>query len=228
VGSLLVTALGLGLAGIDPAGALIAVAALAAGARERAVLLYGAVVLLGTALLGTVLSLTVGSALGDVDWSGLVPSGRLGAVLELVVGVALVTWGLVRLLRRGVRPPRSRRTAAGTAGLLGAASLFTLSAALDPTFVALTVLAGRGQETLTVALAHLLWAVISQTPLALLLVAIVLGSHQRAVARFRSWWDRAEPVVRRVVTVAALGVGAVLVLDAGWWFASGDFLLPEP
>ncbi|WP_222272572.1 hypothetical protein [Modestobacter marinus] len=136
--------------------------------------------------------------------------------------------GLVRLLRRGVRPPRSRRTAAGTAGLLGAGALFALSAALDPSFVALTVLAGRGQEVLAVGLAHLLWALISQAPLTLLLVAIAVGSHEGAVERFRSWWERAQPVVRRVVTAAALAVGAVLVLDAGWWFASGEFLLPEP
>ena len=48
---LLLTALGLGLAGLDPAGALLAVGALG-GARERHVAAYGLVALLGTAAFG--------------------------------------------------------------------------------------------------------------------------------------------------------------------------------
>ena len=90
MGALLVTVLGLGLAGLDPAGALIAAAALTAGARDRAVLLYGVVVLVGTALLGTVLSLTLGARLASVDWSVLVPAGRVGAIIELGVGAGLL------------------------------------------------------------------------------------------------------------------------------------------
>ena len=49
MGELVLAALGLGLAGIDPAGALIAIAALAAGARDRAVMAVGLVSILGTA-----------------------------------------------------------------------------------------------------------------------------------------------------------------------------------
>ncbi|SDQ19480.1 hypothetical protein [Quadrisphaera sp. DSM 44207] len=228
MGSLLATALGLGVAGVDPAGALIAVAALAAGARDRVVLGYGAVVLVGTAVLGAVLSLTVGSTVAEVDWSVLVPSGRGGAVLELVVGALVLAWGMVRLVRRGARTPRPRRTATGAARLLGVGAVFALSAVLDPTFLALTVLAGRGQDVVAVVLAHLLWAVVSQAPLVLLLVAVARGGHQRAVERFRTWWARAQPGLRRVGTAALLLIGAVLVLDAAWWFATGGFLLPEP
>ena len=43
---LLLTALGLGLAGLDPSGALFAAGALGAGARERHVVAFGLVTLL--------------------------------------------------------------------------------------------------------------------------------------------------------------------------------------
>jgi hypothetical protein len=151
-----VTVLAVGLAGPDPAGALIAAAALTAGARDRVVLLYGAVVLVGTALLGTVLSLTLGARLASVDWSVLVPAGRVGAIIELGVGAGLLAWAVVRLRRRSARAPKRRRERTGGLGLTGVGASFALPAALDPTFI------------------------------------------------------------------------AVVVLDGGWWFATGDYLLPEP
>jgi hypothetical protein len=228
MGALLVTVLGLGLAGLDPAGALIAAAALTAGARDRAVLLYGAVVLVGTALFGTVLSLTLGARLASVDWSVLVPAGRAGAVIELAVGAGLVAWAAVRLRRKEARAPRPRRQRTGGLGLAGVGALFALSAALDPTFIAVVVLAGRDAVVAEVALAHALWALVSQAPLVLLLVAIARGRHQRAVEWFAAWWSRVQPGVRRVVTGALVVTGVVLVLDGGWWFATGNYLLPEP
>lgn len=222
------TVLGLGLAGLDPAGALIAAAALTAGAKDRAVLLYGVVVLAGTAVLGTVLSLTLGARLADVDWSVLVPSGRVGAVIEVAIGVGLLAWALLRLRRRESRAPKPRRGRTGTAGLTGVGALFALAAVLDPTFVAVVVLAGRDPVVAQVAVAHVLWILISQAPLVLLLVAVARGRHERAVAWFGGWWGRVQPTVRRVVTAALVLTGAVLVLDGCWWFATGDYLLPEP
>ena len=60
----------------------------------------------------------------------------------------------------------------------------------------------------------------------LLLAAMAGGKHERFVARFGSWWERVRPTVGRLVTAAALLVGAFFVLDAGWWFATGEFLVP--
>jgi len=107
-------------------------------------------------------------------------------------------------------------------------ALFAVSAVLDPTCVAVTVLAARGPSTVAVVVAQLLWAVVSQAPLVFLLVAIVRGGHQGAVQRFTHWWDRIRPALRSIVTVALFVVGMTLVTDAAWWFATGQFLLPEP
>jgi hypothetical protein len=99
-------------------------------------------------------------------------------------------------------------------------------AVLDPTFDALVVIAGRGEPFWSVAVAHSIWIVVSQAPLVLLLAAMAGGKHERFVARFGSFWERVRPAVGRLVTAAALLVGTFFVLDAGWWFATGEFLVP--
>jgi cytochrome c biogenesis protein CcdA len=109
--------------------------------------------------------------------------------------------------------------------LAAAGALFALSAVLDPTFVSLAVVAGRDGAFWSVVAAHSVWVLVSQVPLVVLLIAMAGGAHRRFVARFRSWWERARPAVGRLVTGAALLVGAFFLLDSGLWLATGEFLV---
>lgn len=237
LGGLLLASLGLGVAGLDPTGALLAAAALAAGARPRAVVLFGASVLVLTAALGTVLSLTAGASLAGVDWTGSLPGGPVTAVLEALAGLLALGWAVARLRRRAdpareeVAAEASRRGGArlaSGAGMVGAAVLFTAGAVLDPSFVGLVVLAGRGEPLAQVVAAHTTWSVVSQAPLLLLLVAVARGGHERAAALFARWWSRVRPLVRHLVTAALVLLGAGLLLDAGWFAATGSFLVLDP
>lgn len=225
---LVLTSLALGLAGVDPAGLVIALSALAAGARERAVFGFTLIVIVGTALLGTALTLTVGQQLQEFDWSSLLPPEWLGATVELVLAAGLLVWAVVRLRRPGARPPRPARKSRSGAGLLWAGAAFALSAPLDPTFLGLVVLAGRGEPAAAVAAAHLIWILVSQLPLVALIFAMLLRRHARAVAWLQNFVPRARPVLAKVGTGALALVGGVLALDAVWWFAAGHFLLPDP
>lgn len=236
-GGLLLAALGLGVAGLDPTGALLAAAGLAAGARARAAVLFGASVLVLTAALGTVLSLTAGSALAGVDWTSSLPGGPVTAGLEALAGAVALAWVVVRLRRRA-DPGREEAAAdagrrggarlASSAGMVGAAVLFTAGAVLDPSFVGLVVLAGRDEPLVQVVAAHLVWSVVSQAPLLLLLVAVARGGHERAAALFARWWSRVRPLVRHLVTAALALLGTGLLLDAGWYAATGSFLVLDP
>ena len=225
---LLVTALALGLAGIDPAGLLLALGSLAAGARERTVLVFTAIVVAGTALLGTVLTLTLGQQLQRFDWKSLFPPDWLGATIEALLAAALLMWVVVRFRRPEARPPRpANRGRTGTA-LVWGGLLFAASAPLDPTFVGLVVLAGRGESVPAVGLAHVTWIVVSQLPLVALAVAVMLRRHDRAVAWLRDLMPRVRPVLARLGTATLALAGVIMATDAVWWLVTGHFLLPDP
>ena len=224
--------LALGLAGIDPAGLVIALSALAAGARDRFVLWFALIVIVGTALLGTLLTLTIGQRLQELDWSSLLPSDGLGAALELGLAIVLLVWAAIRVRRPEARPPRPARQGRYGAALLWTGVVFVLSAPLDPTFVGLVVVAGRGEPAAAVASAHLIWILVSQLPLVALFVAMLFRRHVRAVAWVEDLMPRARPVLAQVGSSALFLVGAILALDAAWWFATGRFSCfptpPEP
>lgn len=225
---LFLTALTLGLAGIDPAGVLLALGSLAAGARERTVLIFTAIVIVGTALLGTILTLTLGQQLQDFDWTSWLPPDWLGAMIEALLAAALLTWAVVRVRRPDARPPKpAKRGRTGTA-LVGGGFLFAASAPLDPTFVGLVVLAGRSDSVPAIGFAHVTWIVVSQLPLVALAAAILLRRHDRAVAWLRDLLPRARPVLARLGTATLALAGLVMAVDAAWWLVTGHFLLPDP
>ncbi|HEY5980791.1 MAG TPA: hypothetical protein VIT41_14290 [Microlunatus sp.] len=229
MGPLLGAALVIGVAGLDPTAALLAVAALVAGATSRALTAFAVTVMVGAPLFGTVLSLTVAARLAALDWRVLVPQGRIAAVVGLAVGVALLSVGILRLVRPPTQPSAAEKPhRVGTLALVGAGAAYVGSLLIDPTFIAITVLAGRSQVPLEVVMMQSIWVLVSQLPLLVLLVAVHRFGQQRAVETFQAWWSRAQPSLRLVVTVALLGVGLLLVVDALWWFTSGHFLLPAP
>jgi hypothetical protein len=147
---LLLTAFALGLASLDVTGALAAVGALGAGARVRALVAFGCFSILGTVAFGTALSLIVGPRIVGLDWGMLLPhdptEDRVAASVNVVVGLGLLTWGLIRTRRPATRSPKpSAPRGLGLISLAGAGMLFALAAIFDPRFVSLVVIAGRAE-----------------------------------------------------------------------------------
>jgi hypothetical protein len=225
VAELLIAAIGLGIAGLDPLGGLIAIGALSGGARERAVVAYGLAVILVTAVFGTVLSLTVGPRLADIDWSFLDSGYEFWAVGEAIVGVGLLVWAIRRILSPVDETDKPKKRGISTVALLGTGIVFGLSMITDPTYVAMVVLAGREGAVVDVSLAHTLWILVSQSPLVLITGAVLLGKHEVVTRRFQTWWEKVRPVVAKIGIGLAVIAGGGLVADAGWWFFTGEFLL---
>jgi hypothetical protein len=210
---------------------LLAVGALGAGAKNRALLAFGCVSILGTAAFGTTLSLVIGPRISGIDWSRFLPHNPtedlIAALVEVLLGVGLVSWGLFRALKPGTTPPKP--TVPRGLGLLSLAAvgiLFALAAICDPPFLSLVVIAGRYEHFWSVVAAHSTWVFVSHAPLILLLALALITDHELVVARFQTWWTRIRPIVIRLVTGTALLAGALFLLDAAWYFITGDLLLP--
>lgn len=214
---------GLGLIGLDPSGALVAAVALAAGARDRDVVVFGGIVLVGTIGLGAVLTVTVGERLARFDWTSLVPEAGLRAGLEVGAALILAAWAGARIVR-GTAATEPRTVGAGTLGLVATGVLFVGTAATDPSFAALVVLAGREASLSGVVVANATWTAVSQAPLFLLVLAVLRGRHHTTLATLRRLRGRWAPRVRVAVT-AGLGLASLVVLaDAVSWATRSSFL----
>lgn len=222
---LLIATIGLGIAGIDPVGALIAIGALSNGARERNVVIYGFIMIIVTVVLGVVLSLVFGPRIAEIDWSFLNSGDRFWAIGETIAGAVLLAWGIRRVLHPATDQPAPKSRGISLYTLSGVGVLYGLTSVLDPTFVSLVVVAGRDGAPLNVGLAHLLWILISQLPMVIVIVAILAGKHQTVIGRFQSWWGKYRPVVSSIGTAALLLAALFLLADAGWWLATGEFLV---
>ena len=228
---LLLTAFALGLASLDVTGALLAVGSLGAGARLRALIAFGGFCILGTVAFGTALSLIVGPRIEGIDWGMLLPHAptedRVAAFVEIILGVGLLTWGIVRIRRPGSHPPKpSTPRGLGLISLSGTGILFALAAIADPTFVSLVVIAGRAEHYWPVVAAYSTWTLVSHVPLVLVLAFALSGQNERVSTWVRNLWARISPLVVRLVTIAVFLVATYFLLDALWFYVTGEFFIP--
>ena len=146
---------------------------------------------------------------------------------RLLLGIGLVSWGIVRALRPNTTPPKptvpraARPPVPGRVGIL-----FALAAIFDPPFLSLVVIAGRYEHFWSVVAAHSTWVFVSHAPLILLLVLALSTDHDWVANRFQTLWARIRPIIFRVATGAIFLAGALLMLDAAWFFITGDLFLP--
>jgi len=224
VTKLLLTAFALGLASLDVTGALLATGALGAGARTRALLAFGCFCILGTVAYGTALSLIVGTRIAGIDWGMLLPhdptQDRVAAFVDIVLGVGLLIWGVVRILRPGTR------RSSDLISLAGAGMLFALAAIADPTFVSLVVIAGRAEHFWSVFAAHSTWTLVSHVPLILVLVFALSVDHERVVIWVQTFWAKISPWIFRLITGLVILVGVLFLLDALGWYLTGELFIP--
>lgn len=219
---------GLGLLGFDPGPGLIAAGALSMGARRRTIPLFALVLIGGTALWGVVLTVALGPAIRGIHWLALVES-PWGLAVAVLVALALAWWGIrsaLRLLRgrRGPGDPHlpgdatgtpesdtraSSRLARGIGPLLLVALFFVAIVISDPPFPAGVVLSAD-RPLPQVCLGFALWAVVSQSPLAVAALAVVFGVDRPVTEWGMRVTRRWMPLVRVAATVVALAAAVLL------------------
>jgi len=89
---------------------------------------------------------------------------------------------------------------------------------------ALAAIAGRAELFWPVD--HSTWTLVSHIPLVLMLAFALSGESEQIVVRVRTLWAKISPWMVRLVTIGVLLVGTFLVLDALWYFATGELFIP--
>lgn len=224
---LLLATLGLGIAGLDPFGALIVAAALAAGSTRRAVSTF--------LVASAVTTIAIGGLLGRAIEPPLTFLGNLldfpnavWAAINIVLVVALFAWAIARIGQRHASTVRSepqRRSGLSSWSLTGAGVLFGLSMLTDPAYYAIIALGTRIEGWLPLVLAVALWFLISQFPLVVLVASSFLGLHEKVTSRLQTLWARSKPHISWIVTAAIVLAASVLAADTAHFFLRGEFLI---
>lgn len=208
----LTTAAATGLAGFDPAPMLIAAAALTGGVRRRHLFGFAAVLLGGTVLAGWTLSRTLGHAFGHLDWNRLLLGHRVSGVIELVAGLALAGYATyrIRAALRGRPATAEPERARGVAGLYAVAATFAVIVIGDPAFPLFVGLSGD-QPPRSGLLGWVIWALVSQFPLIVLLVAAAFGAAHRVAAAGQRLRARLAPLLSTLTTVLVMAAGVAAI-----------------
>lgn len=210
----LAAVIALGVAGFDPLGALTLIAAVTAGARRAAIAALTLVTLGGTWLLCVVGSSTVGALLrGLVHRLDVVPREVWGWV-ALVVGLALIGWGVWRLMRREPptpeHHPRTRGTGVGT--LAAGGVVVALSVLLDPAFYGLVAVSSG--HHLGARLLHAgIWSILSHWLLIVLALATLTGGYARVHAAMEALRARWAPRLTSALSILLVVGGAAVAVD---------------
>lgn len=219
-----ITVIALGIAGLDPVGALLGISALTAGSKRLFVVLYGAIVMVTTVIVGTVLSLTAASFSITIDWSFPWIPDPVWAVGQFAVGMALLAFGIKRLRsQRSTDDEQPRKHLGSPITLIGVGLLFGITAPTDPTFVGLSYLVGRTESLFAIIAAHSTWILISQLPLTILIIAVAMNKHHAVTRRIQAVWNKVSPVFTHTITGLVSAAGAFLLIEVGWWATSGQW-----
>lgn len=224
---------GIGGVGFDPAGAVLAVASIAAGARRRALTALVGGFLATMVLLGVASTALARAATGTRSFhqlENLVRAHHLVGWGELAVGAAALlaaVWVAAPLAAARHAPgpeegdddepapaptrARPRLAAPGVLALGGAG--VALSLVVDPGFAGLTV-AAREQPAWQWVPAWLGWGALSQILLLAVWATVLVDRRGRALARI-SRAVRAVAARSRLLLVVLLGGAGVYLLVAG-------------
>lgn len=224
--TLYLKALGLGIAGFDPSGALIAMALLAAGATRRAVFLFCLTYLVALVALLTLASSILSTKLPGTNWRALDTHPGTKAGAELTIGIALLVFAAWRLTHRGDGKPRqARKLPVSSWATVGMGALLALGVVGDPALLAFAVVAGTANTLAAIVVAQTI-AVLASKFLVVVVMAGILSGRERAfVDRLTRWWELAAPAMGRVVTIVLIAMAVALMVNAIWWFRTDTFLL---
>lgn len=208
----------LGIAGLDPAPALIAALYLAhnSGRRgRRDIHLFGLALILGTAAWGLLLTALVGEKIQRIPWLDIIHwllhAGWITVALKVVAGLALVGYGIYAWRKKNKPKPEEDQEKSAK-GLAVFVIVFIAIVTTDVPFAAYIGISGDKPFWAQV-LAFLLWSIIALMPLPPLLLAMLADKDRRFIDVLHRIQQKISPIFAWGVPVICLLLGFSLLLD---------------
>ena len=206
----------LGLAGLDPAPALIAALYLAhRPGRRRDVYLFGLIITVGTAVWGLLLTALAGTKIQHIPWTEIIHwllnAGWITLLLKAAIGLCLVGYALYA--RKNRKSPRLKETKEkSTRGLFFFVLAFLALVTTDIPFAAYIGLSGN-QPFWAQVLAFTSWSLIALMPLPPLLLAMAFGQDRWFIGILEKLQQKIKPLITWGIPALCLLLGCSLLLD---------------
>lgn len=230
--NLFITALLLGVAGFDPSGAIVIISALAVGAKKKDVCIFAITTFIGTVTVGVACSYLLGSSIEYIaDWLNYIPDS-IWLVLEFIVVGALFKWFVDRTFRKKEKEKKEESFLAKyiKKGLFAVGVFFAVTALTDPSFIAVITLSGHNMHFAEVLVANALWILISQSPIFILTIAVLLGKHESVIVFVQNklkesrFVEKVKKVFPKLLTAIILIAALVLLADVISYCTTGNWL----
>lgn len=223
----LAAAFGLGIAGIDPLGAVLLMTAIAVRASRTKTSLFMLAVFISTVVVGIVVSLLGDGIVRFI--SDVIPPDTSSIWLCINIGlVILISIWLVHSLRKDhnkKKPRKKSQTLTGTTWqFIAFGALFGISTAIDPTFVANAAIAAQTGSIFAMIGLHTVWLIVSQCMLFVLFVAYLFGVHRPLITWAQRAWKKLHPHTHWLLVSAALLAIIILVIDSIIFLVRGTYL----
>ncbi len=177
----------LGLAGIDPSGAILIITSLAMGIKKSKITLFVITVILGTILVGLISSNIIVDTSVDyiANIFNYVPN-YIYMILEFIIGIILLKWFIERTFFKEKKLTKEKKkesifTRSIKKGLFFVGLLFAITAVLDPSFLAIITLLGQSDNQIHNTLSVTSWILISQLPMMILYIAVLFNKHEKLI-----------------------------------------------
>lgn len=220
-------AVGLGIAGIDPLGAILLMSAIAAQFTRTRIILFTVTVFLSTIAAGTILSLLGAGFISSINDFIPVSTSSVWLIINLVIATIILVW-LVRRKLTENKPKKekpSKQLNSSFYAVIATGILFGAGSVFDPTFLAAISLAAQSDDLFTILLMHSIWIIISQIMLFVLFIAYLYGKHEKVIAYGRMQLKKHTVLLQNVLYVTAIAVFILLVSDSLSYALTGKYLI---
>ena len=225
----------LGIAGFDPSGAIAIITALAMGVLKRDIYIFAITTFIATLLMGIIGSFFIDT--GVMYISGLlnhIPES-IFMVLEFMVAIVLLSWFYQRVFLKSKKESKAKQKDSFfikyiKKGLFIVALIFAIMSFTDPSFIALITLSSS-DNILNIVLANIIWILISQAPVFILTIAVILNKHEKIITYLRNKFsnnpniEKVRNVLSHLLSIVILFVSSIILLEATYYLFTNKWLI---
>ena len=223
----------LGLAGIDPTGALVIITALTKKVNKNKISLFVITAIIATLLVGLVGGNFIINNFANIiaKLFNYLPE-YIYMILEFIIGIILLIWFIERIIPKDKIKIKKESffTKSIKKGLFFVGIIFAITAPLDPSFLAIITLVGHNNNIIENILSILSWVLISQLPMIIIYITVILNKDKKLINYLQNnklinrRKDQIKKVLNITLSIIILLSSVLSITESIYYFFTNNWL----